>query len=360
MKWLLRSILLVALVGVSCSTTTNSPVSYSQNSLAPTITRFSPDTVWTFKTLTIYGTNFGYDANDIRVFIDTVPVSITDVEDTMVTAKVPEGARTGLVRVWAYEQTAMSTKPVAVDYTFNPHPVNDTVAEGGSFSIPGIGMNHARGYLRLSVNGGNIPVDSVFPNRVVCHATPNCSSTPIWLVDSDGMHSCGTLYVTRTSAWGTLSEIWNRLTLTETHHRTGYVNGPSHSIDSTWTVKVYWDGQRDWNVHGGKFVRMSSQLIYDSPPFSINWDTVRQIAVVSLQQHSHTTMGGHTFDTTWTAGDNNYLPAPLPVDGEFEFVLPNFQYQIQETFTDGQGLANWQEITNTQLTSGEFDIILKH
>src|SRR5207249_9741141 len=60
---------------------------------------------------------------------------------------------------------------------------------------------------------------------------------------------------------------------------------------------VYLNGQHDWNVHGKKFVRMSNQLTYDSPPLNITWDTVRQIAYLSLQQHSHTTMGGHTFDT---------------------------------------------------------------
>src|SRR5579863_5995039 len=108
MKWLLRSISLLALAGVSCSAPNTTVV----NSLAPTITRFSPDTVWTLQPLTIYGTEFGYDYQGVRVTVDTSLAQITDVEDTLLTVSVPGGARTGFIHVWSYEQTATSARPV--------------------------------------------------------------------------------------------------------------------------------------------------------------------------------------------------------------------------------------------------------
>ena len=367
----MRFIPLFFLVGLSCTTTTISPVSYVTNTdtltrtlkTTPTIAQFSPDTVWTFKTLTIRGTNFGYDAQGIRVLFDTARAIVTDAEDTVVTVTVPEGARTGLIHVWAYEQTATSIKPVVVQYTFNPHSVNDTISDGGSISIPGTGMDHARGHLRLYVGGNIFPIDSVLPDRIVFYVPSNCAAGALTLSDSIGTYNCGSLTMTRYSRWGTLSAIWNRITVKETHHRTGYTKGPAHTIDSTWTVNGYLDSQHDWDVRGNKFVRTTRGLTYNSPPLTITWDTLGQDAYVTFRYSSSTSTQTHTFDTIWYGQSGNYLPAPLPVDGEYEFVLPlsYIQYSIQESFTDGQGLVSWQEqTTTTQPTSGEFDIILKH
>ncbi len=361
MKWLLRSIPIVALVCVSCTTTTNTTVSPVSNSLAPTITGFSPDTVWTGKWLTIHGTDFGYNSYDIRVFIDTAFVEETDAEDTIMTVSVPEGARTGLIRVWAYEQTATSAKPVVVEYTFNPHSVNVTAPDGGSFSVPGTGMNNYHGVLRLFVGEIPFPIDSVFPNRIVSHVPHNYPSGAITMSDSNGTYSdLGMLTVTRPSAWTTLSHIYNYINVTETHTRSGYVNGPANTFDSTWTTKASYAGQQDSNVTGIKFVRTSTGLQYSAPRFAITWDTISQTATVNFQKYSSIpSTPTHSLDTQWSAGYQP-LSAPLPVDDNIEFVLPNFGYEIQEDSTDTQGLVNWQETTTTKVTSGEFDIILKH
>jgi hypothetical protein len=344
-------------VCLSCSTTTNTIVS---NSLAPTITRFTPDTVWTGKTLTIYGTDFGYAYDGVRVWIDTAPASVTDVEDTMVTVTVPEGAWTGLIHVWSYEQTATSLRPVVVDYAFNPHAINDTVPDGGSFSVPGTGMNHSHGILRLFMGGIPFQIDTVFPDRIVSHVPHNCPSGALTMSDSDGTYYPGSLTVTRPSAWTTLSQIYNYMNVTETHNRTGYINGPAHTIDSTWTTKVSYAGQHDLNVAGIKFMRRTTGLQYNTPTYQIGWDTMSQTAYVTFSKSSSIpTTPTHTIDTQWYAGGSP-LSAPLPVDNDIEFVVPGFGYQINEDSTDTQGLVSWQETTNTQVTSGEFDIILKH
>jgi hypothetical protein len=360
MKCLLLSITLLAVVCLSCSTTTNNTV--VGNSLAPTITRFTPDTVWTGKTLTIYGTNFSYDYFNVRVFIDTAQASVTDIEDTLVIVTVPEGARTGLIHVWSYEQTATSAKPVVVEYTFNPHPINDTVPIGASFSIPGTGMNNSHGVLRLFVGGIQFPIDSVFTDRIVSHVPANSASGAITMWDSNGTYNnLGTLTVTRPSAWTTLSQIYNYLNVTETHTRTGFTNGPANHIDSTWTTQVSYLGQHDTNIAGIKFARTTTGLQCNVGPYQIVWDTGSQTAVVAFVKYYYTpTTQTHSGDTIWYSESGQTLPAPLPVDNNIEFVLPNFGYQINEDSTDTQGLVNWQEQTTTRVTSGEYDIIFKH
>jgi hypothetical protein len=364
MKWLLRSFLLIAIAGISCSKTTNTTVAPVGYSLAPTITRFSPDTVWTFRTDTIYGTNFSYDYYNARVFIDTLQLSLAgSPEDTVVTVTLPEGAQTGLIHVWSYEQSATSLKPLVVKYTFNPHAINDTVPNGGSFSIPGTGLNNSHGLLRLFVGGIPFPIDSVFPNRIVSHTTHNSLSGTFTLSDSDGIYNnIGTLTVTYPSAWTTLSQIYNYITVTESHTRTGYTNGPVNTIDSTWTTTAYYAGQHDTNVAGINFARTPTGLQYSAGPVQIVWDTVNQTAAVTFVKYSYApTTQTHSLDTEWYAGySSSSLPAPLPVNDDILFDLPYFGYQITEDSTDTQGLVNWQEQTTARLTSGEFEIILKH
>ncbi|HZK76735.1 MAG TPA: IPT/TIG domain-containing protein [Candidatus Kapabacteria bacterium] len=322
---------------------------------------------WTSQPLTIYGSNFGYDLFAVRVSVDTALAQVTDAEDTMLTVSVPDGARTGFIHVWAYEQTATSATPVVVEYTFNPHYIFDSVPDGRSFSIPGTGMNHSRGILRLYVGGISYPIDSVFPDRIVSHAIPNSLSGQVTISDSNGTYNCGTLIVTRPCSWRTLSEIWDNLTVTETHHRTGYINGPAHTIDSTWKTTATYSGQRDTNIAGTFFSRTVQGLAYllnqsnpkNSPLLQITWDTAHQIAAVSFRKDSYMPASSfHTGDTIWYDNGQS-LPALLPVDGDIEFMLPAFAYQISEDSMDTQGLVNWQETTTTTVTSGMFDIILK-
>ena len=366
MKWLVRSIPLVALlslVAMSCTTTTNTTV---VNSLAPTITGFSPDTVWTYHQLRIYGTHFSYDPQNVRITIDTALVYPDSTEDTLLTVHVPENARTGFVHVWSYEQTATSAKQVVIKYTFSPHYNYDTVALGGSFSIPGTGMNNSQGNLRLYVAGILFPIDSIFPDRIVSHAIPNSYSGAITLYDSAGTYSAGALTITRPCTWRTLSEIWDNLTLRESHRRTGYMNGPSHPIDSTWQTFATYNGQVDTNIAGTLFWRNTQGVQYilrrnqpnNYPLLGITWDTVHQTAQISFYKYLYIpTTPYHSGDTVWSG--YQLLPAPLPVDGDIEFTPTNFGYTIIEDSTDSQGLVNWQETTNATIVSGAFDIILK-
>jgi hypothetical protein len=281
----------------------------------------------------------------------------------MIIVTVPEGAQTGLIKVWSYEQTATSTKPVIVNYTFNPHSINDTLPDGATFSTPGTGINHFHGLLQLFVGGIQFPIDSVFPERIVSHVLHNSPGGSIYIYDSGGEFEVGSLTVTRPSAWTTLSQIYNYIFVTETHTRTGYTNGVANTIDSTWTTKVSYLGQHDTNVAGFKFVRTTTGLQGNVGPYQIVWDTGRQTASVALLKYSYMpTTPTHSGDTEWY--DEYYgeqsLVAPLPVDNDIEFVLPGFGYQITEDSTDTQGLMIWQKITSTQVNSGEYDIIFKH
>ncbi len=367
MKWLLRSVPLFALVWVACSTT-NNPVTniYNVDSLAPTITRFSPDTVWTLVgTLTIYGTHFGYDEG-MRVVIDTTQAQVSTANDTIMTVYVPEAAQTGPIHVATINGSTTSAKQVVVEYTFNPHTINDTLPIGASFSIPGTGMNHYHGQLHLTVAGIPYPVDSVFPDRIVSHVVAGGYTGAINMYDSSGSYSVGALTVTRPSAWNTLSEIWDHVTVTETHHRTGYVNGPTNTIDSTWEITVNYSGQHDVNVSEVPFTRIQAGLQYAVPDpsyiyvplLSITWDTITQTAQVNYEPYTSLTTSTHTLDTEWYSNSGN-LPAMLPVTNAIEFQMPGFSYQITEDSTDTQGLVDWQETTNAELTSGSFDLILK-
>ncbi len=360
MKWLLRSAPLFALVWVGC--TTNTIVNnYAADSTAPTITRFTPDTVWTFGTLTIYGNHYGWYPGDLLVLIDTAQVqAFTNGNDTMLVAEVPEGAQSGFIHITTINGTTTSAKPVTLEYTFNPHPINDTLPIGASFSIPGTGMNHYHGHLRMMVAGIWYPIDSVFSNRIVSHVVSNALSGTIYMYDSSGEYYPGTLTVARPSSWNTLSIIWDHVSVTETHTRTGYVNGPANTIDSTWQVTVNYLRQHDVNVSGIPFSRTQSGLQYAIavPYLYLNWDTVAQAATVAFRQTSTIETATLTLDTTWYT-NTAYLPAPLPVDNAIEFTFPNFGYQITEDSTDTQGLVNWQETTTATLTSGKFDLILK-
>ncbi len=359
MKWLLRSVPLFALLCVGC--TTNTIVNnYATDSTAPTITRFTPDTVWTFGPLTIYGTHFGYDPSDLFVTIDSIQAGTGSANDTIMTVSVPETAQTGLIRVATILGSTTSSKPVVVEYTFNPHAISDTLPIGASFSIPGTGMNHSHGQLRLTVADVLYPIDSVFPNRIVSHVVANGFSGTIYLYDSSGTYYPGTLIVARPSSWNTLSQIWDNVSVTETHTRTGYVNGPSNTIDSTWTTTATYHQQHDVNVSGIPFEWTQAGLYYALavPILHITWDTVSQTASILYEPNSSSMTSTHTVDTVWFMNDGG-LPAMLPVTNAIEFVMPNFSYSITEDSTDTQGLVNWQESTYTSLVSGSFDLILK-
>lgn len=368
MKWLVRSIPLVALLGLSCTTTTSTTVVNNSNSLLPTISGFSPDTVWTFKSLKVFGTDFGYDPADIRVYIDTTPLEITSIDDTVLTVTIPEITHSGLIRIRSYEQTATSAKPVVVNYSFSPHTTYDSVPIGGSFSIPGTGMNNYHGALRISLNGRSLPVDAVFPNRIVSHVTPNCWSGTLTVSDSMGSYGAGSLTVTRPSFWRTVSLIWDNLVIREYHLRTGYVNGPGHPIDSGWYVTATYSGQVDTSIWGTAFaVSTPPWLVYSLnranngayPLLQISWDTVNERAQIAFEKYSSDpTPSSTNADTLWYDNNEN-IEAALPVDRDVEFSLPNIRYQILKDSTDGQGLVNWQETTNTSIVSGSFDIILK-
>jgi hypothetical protein len=372
MKWLLRSVPLFALVWVGCSAS-NTPVTDTTvidttivKPNAPTITKFSPDTVWTLGTLTIYGTHFGY-GNDVSVAIDTTQVRVSSTYDTVMTVNIPETAQTGLIHVGTINGRTTSTKPVVVENTFSPGTINDSLPIGASFSIPGTGMNHYHGQLRLTIAGVLYPIDSVFANRIVSHVVTNAFSGAVIVYDSSGSHNAGTLAVTRPSSWNTLSVIWDHLNVTETHTRTGYINGPSNPIDSTWEITATYLGQHDVNVSGVPFARTQTGLQYAAPDpaytnvplLSIAWDTVTQTATVSYLEYSSSETATLTLDTVWNSGTTN-LSALLPVDNAIEFTFPYIGYQITEDSTDTQGLVNWQETTNyTALNSGSFHVILK-
>ncbi len=374
MKWLLRSVPLFALVWIGCSAS-NTPVTDTTvidtivKPNAPTITKFSPDTVWTLGTLTIYGTHFGYGG--VSVTIDTTKAPVSSVYDTVMIVTIPKSAQTGLIRVGTVNGTTTSVKPVIVENPFSPGTINDTVPIGGSFSIPGTGMNHYHGYLRLTDSTGVLfpivyPIDSVFANRIVAHVPSNGLSGNMYLNDSSGMYPVGTLTVTRPSAWNTLSVIWDHVSVTETHTRTGYINGPTNTIDSTWNTTAMYLGQHDVNVSGVPFVITAAAQPYNielqytlaAPTLQITWDTVDQLATAFYGPFSYSETATHTIDTEWYSLGYG-LPAMLPVTNAIEFTLPGFSYQITEDSTDTQGLVNWQEITNAAIVSGSFDLILK-
>src|SRR5215469_16295150 len=120
MKRLLLFFPLVAILNLSCTTN-----NIAGSSLSPVITGFSPDTVWTFQNLTIHGKNFGYDRAGVLVWIDTTLLyPFSTVEDTVLIVQVPENARSGFIRVWAYEQTATSAKRVVIIDTIKSDTIN--------------------------------------------------------------------------------------------------------------------------------------------------------------------------------------------------------------------------------------------
>lgn len=357
MKALFISVSILALVFLSCSST-NTAVNSNESTL-PTITGFSPDTVWTFKTLTIYGNHLGF-WNESLINIDTAEAYATYALDTIIKVTVPEYAQTGPIRIMTINGTTTSANSVVVEYTFNPHSINDTLPVGAWFSIPGTGMNHSHGVLRLWVGGIIYPIDSIFPDRIVSHVVAGAISGSIIVSDSNGTHQSGNLTVTQPSAWNTLSIIWDNVTITETHTRTGYVNGPSQPFDSTWKTTAVYNVQHDVNVSGIPFERIATGVQYIVPVagISILWDTISQIAAVYFYPTYSFKTQNHTTDTSWNC-EGPSLSAMLPITNDIEFRLPTFSYQITEDSTDTQGLVNWKETTYTTAVSGSFDLVLK-
>ncbi|HZK75662.1 MAG TPA: IPT/TIG domain-containing protein [Candidatus Kapabacteria bacterium] len=354
MKWLLCSAPMFALFFASCSAPNNA----ASNPDAPVITRFTPDTAWTFQQITIYGDHFGYDPADIRVTIDTARAQVTSVDDTVMTVNVPEGARTGFIHVATINQSSSSANPVTVEYTFNPHNMDDTVPPGGSFSIPGTGMNDYHGTLHLSVSGIPYPIDSIFPDRVVSHLIAGGTSGDVTIWDSIRAFYPGPLFVTRPSPWKTLSEIWDNVLVTERHQLVTYINGAIYT-DSTWQTTAAYSGQHDVNISGINFVTTNRGVSYGItvPSLQLTWDTTTQTASIAFGIQADSTTPSHILDTTWSASATN-LPAFLPVDRAIEFVMPNFSYQITEEART-QGVVSWYETTTTTIISGSFDLILK-
>jgi hypothetical protein len=364
-------IALLAVVELSCTTTNITNV--MSPGIAPTITRFSPDTAWTLQELTIHGTNFGYDAANVLVTIDTARASVEMADDTVIKVIVPEGARSGSIHVRTYEQTATSAKPITIQHTFNPHAFTDSLPEGAFFSIPGSGMNNYRGTLRVTLNGVVFPIDSIFPDRIVSHVPPNSYTGPLAISDSAASHNLGSLFIMLPSSWNTLSQIWDRMIFRAYHHLTGYINGPGNSIDSTWTDTVTIDRQIDMNIAGNLFAKTARGVSYSLAPgtpyydplLQINWDNVSQEATVTYYKHSLEQLSPyHTIDSLWDdAGES--LPTSSSVNADIEFMMPNIRCQITETTTDSTGLVNLQSSTtlmklNNLTSAGSFDLILKH
>lgn len=356
-------LLLVASTIVSCKATNDAVV----NAVSPKITGFTPDTVWTFKTLTIYGSNFGYDRNDIPVTIDTAHAEVRSVEDTIMTVSVPEYARMGYIHVTKLNQTSTSAAKVFVNYTFNPHGIYDSIPLGGSFSIPGTGLTNFKGGLHLLIDSITYPIDSVLPDHIVCHVPANGSSGRAFLSDSGGTHDVGMLIVTRPTPWKTLSAVWNNFTVTESHHRTGYINGPANSVDSTWTTTASYSMERDWNISGNRLARTSRgiefELNYDVYPtwISMAWDTISQSLWLNYEDWDYGPQTQlHTIDTEWYVGyGSESAHAAMPVDRDLDIATPDFRYQITEDSTDEQGLVDWKEVTNSTFVSGTFTIEFK-
>lgn len=357
MKIFLCFVPIFALLFASCSSPNNTTV--VNNAATPTIVGFSPDTVWTFDTLTIFGTHFGFDPADVNVTIDTTPLWWQPmVDDTILRAIVPEGAEKGLIHVATINGSIASAKPVVIKYTFYPHTINDTLPIGASFSIPGTGMNNYHGSLQLSVSGIAYPIDSVFPDRIVSHVVPNAKSGTLILSDSVETLNVGTLSITRPSAWKTLSEIWDNLSVTETHRLSRYANNTMIS-DSTWQTMENFSGQSDINISGSTFIRTPIGLQYNLsvPSLLLTWDTVHQTASIQFQTGVSKNSGTLIFDSIWGATASN-VPAALPVDNDIEFIMPSFGLQITEESLYSQSVV-WVETTSFSSISGSFDLIFK-
>ncbi len=362
MKRYLLLVLLASLIA-SCKSANDAVV----NAVSPKITGFSPDTVWTFRTLTIYGTNFGYDRNDIPVTIDTAHAQVMSVEDTVMTVTVPEYARTGHIHATKLNQTTTSAATVFVNYTFNPHGIYDSIPLGGSFSIPGTGLTNFKSGLHLLIDSITYPIDSVLPDHIVSHVPANGSSGRAFLSDSNGTFDVGMLYVARPTPWKTLSAVWDNFTVTESHHRTGYIDGPAHSIDSTWTTTATYSMERDWNISGNRLARtqrgIEFALTYNVYPswIGMEWDTISQSLLLNYQDWDYGPKTQlHTVDTEWyLTYSSTSAKAPMPVDRNLDIPIPNLAYEITEDSTDEQGLVDWKETTLVTPVSGTFILEFK-
>ncbi len=375
MKSLVNSLLLFALVFVSCSSPNNTTVvnnaTVVNDSMGPTITRFSPDTIWTLKLLTVYGSHFGYDPADVNVTIGGVQAGVDSTIDTLLTITVPDSAQTGLIRVATLNGKFTSAKPIIVEHTFNPHNINgDRVPEGASFSIPGAGLENYNGFIVLRVGGLALPIDSLFDNRIVSHVISDATSGEVIISDALETYDCGYLRITRPTVWNTLSEIWDNISVRETHHRTGFIKGPTVLVDSSWTDTVTFSRQNDVTISGISFITGGKWLEYDlqSPGFyysnlRLAWDTLLQSANISFTLPAGVSPPSRTLllDTSWyPTAESVTFPLNLPVDRDIEFTFPNgMSYQITEDSSDEAGLVNWQEITSASVLSGSFDLIFK-
>lgn len=369
MKTFLCSVPIFALLFASCSAPNNTTV--VNNAATPTIVGFSPDTAWTLKQITVYGSHFGFDSADVNATIGGVQTGVANADDTVLTLNVADSAQTGFIHVVTINGSATSVKPLTVKYTFNPHSIaGDTAFEGASFSISGGGMKNYHGFIVLRVGGFTFPIDFLFDNRIVSHVIPGVSSGEIIVSDSVGTYDCGPLYIARPSVWNTLSEIWDTWRVLETHHRVGFIKGPSVPIDSSWIDTVTYSRQNDIKISGIPFIRSGEWLEFDlkSPDFDypylrLDWDTLQQSENLSFTLPAGTSLPDRTLmlDTSWNFTTEGVIfPLQLPVDRDIELSFSNgMAYQILEDSTDEAGLVNWQETTYATPISGNFDLIFK-
>jgi hypothetical protein len=204
----------------------------------------------------------------------------------------------------------------------------------------------------------------------VSHVVPNAYSGDVTISDSTTTNDIGVLTVTVPSTWNTLSEIWDRLTVAETHIRTGYINGPDNMIDSIWQDTLTYSGQRDINISGISLDKtgqgMYSYTIpaltfyYDEPLLQMNWNPMNGNAAIILYQYSISpTNSFHSLDTLWAVNSGNVQTFGQVTD-DIELVLPSIYFQINEDSADANGLVNWRETTtSSRFISGSFDLIFK-
>lgn len=97
-----------------------------EGEVTPQITMYTPTSGGKSTSLTLYGTHFGTDLDNIRVTVNGVDAEVTGALGNIITANVQRGSGSGLVKVYIGQGEAAQELTYKTEFEYSQSPIVST------------------------------------------------------------------------------------------------------------------------------------------------------------------------------------------------------------------------------------------
>nr|MBA2563889.1 carboxypeptidase regulatory-like domain-containing protein [Gemmatimonadota bacterium] len=160
----------------------------------PVIASVSPLRVEVGDTITITGTNFGSNAQDVAVTVNGTSAGVVSVTPTTILAVIPSSVQSGSGTVRVTVERAAAAASASLTILTSAPPViggfdPDTVAAGGTLTITGQNFGDAIGETSVSIAGTSVQILSVATGQILVQVLAAASGTVAVVVTVRGRAS---------------------------------------------------------------------------------------------------------------------------------------------------------------------------